>query len=390
MVEAVRKGRSMRSVAARFAVSLNTVQRWVSHAAGQRLDRVDWSGSRGGRRDGQATSSEMESVIVDLRKELRDSSDLGEFGAAAILRELIKRQKKLRLKRVPSLRTIGRILERRGVLDGRRRMRFPSPPKGWYLPDVREQRAELDSFDIVEGLVIKGGTNVEVLNGISLLGGLPGSWVGSRSTAKSTVKTLIAHWRAHGFPDYAQFDNDTVFQGAHQFPDSFGRVTRLCLQLGVAVVFAPPRETGFQASIESYNGRWQEKVWQRFQHTSLQSLRTRSNAYVAACRERSACRIESAPRRREIPDGWTLDLTRPLEGTVIFIRRTNDKGHVQLLGHDYHVSDSWCHRLVRCNVDLTAGRIRIYRLRRREPTRQPLLKTFAYKTPTKRFQGDLF
>lgn len=375
----------MRSVARRFGVSLHTVQRWVAHADGRRLDRVDWSGPRGGRRETQATAPETEELVIELRKELRDGSDLGEFGAAAIHRELTKRRARLKLDRVPSVRTIGRILERRGALDGRRRRRFPPPPKGWYLPDVREQRAELDSFDIVEGLVIKGGAHVEVLNGISLLGGLPGSWVRPGWTAKSAVKALIAHWREHGLPDYAQFDNDTIFQGAHQWPDSFGRVTRLCLQLGVKVVFAPPRETGFQASIESYNGRWQEKVWRRFHHPSRAALAARSDAYVAACRERSAARIEAAPARWEVPNDWTFDLAQPLGGAVIFIRRTNDKGHVQLLGHDYHVNDSWRHRLVRCNVDLTAGRIRVYRLRRREPTRQPLLKTFPYETPTKRF-----
>ena len=148
----------------RFGVSLSTVQRWVAHAQGQRLDRVDWSGSRGGRREEQATDVRIEELIVELRKELKDNSDLGEYGAAAIQRELTAQRRKLRLDRVPSLRTIGRILLRRGALDGRRRTRRPSPVKGWYLPDVRDRRAELDSFDIVEGLVIKGGAEVEVLN----------------------------------------------------------------------------------------------------------------------------------------------------------------------------------------------------------------------------------
>ena len=376
----------MRAVATHFGVSLHTEQRWVAHAGDQRLERVDWSGARGGRRAAQATPPEIELLIVELRRELRDQSDLGEFGAAAIHRELTQRQRRLRLDHVPAVRTIGRILERFGALDGRRRLRFPSPPKGWYLPAVREQRAELDSFDLVEGLVIRGGLSVEVLNGISLWGGLCGSWVRSNWTAKATVECLIAHWRDYGFPDYVQFDNGTIFQGAHQWPDSFGRVTRLCLQLGAIPVFAPPRETGFQASIESYNGRWQAKVWQRFHHASLAPLRRRSDRYVAACHARSASRIESAPTRWEIPSDWTLDLSKPLSGTVIFLRRTNERGHVQLLGHDYHVSDSWCHRLVRCQVDLTAGRIRIYRLRRRDPTRQPLLKTIPYETPTKHFQ----
>jgi len=383
MVAAVRRGLSMRAVARKLGVSLHTVQRWVAHAAGQRLDRVDWSGARGGRRDNQATSAAIEDQVLRLRKQLRDTSALGEFGAAAIHRELSQHDN--HLGPVPSVRTIGRILERRGALDGRRRLRRPPPPKGWYLPDLRQRRAELDSFDLVEGLVIRGGAQVEVLNGISLLGGLAGSWVRASWTAKATVETLLTHWRHHGLPDYAQFDNDTVFQGAHQWPDSFGRVTRLCLQLGVTVVFAPPRETGFQASIESYNGRWQAKVWNRFQHASRQDLTQRSDRFVAACRQRSASRIEAAPPRTPFPKRWKLDLAKPLAGTVIFLRRCDDKGHVSLLGHHYHVSDSWCHRLVRCHVDLSAGRIRIYQLRRREPHQQPLLKTIPYQTPTKPF-----
>ena len=386
MVAAVRKGRSRRSVATDFGVAVRTVRRWVAHAGEARLDRVDWSGRRGGRREAQATAVRTENLILDLRKELRETSDLGEFGAAALHRELLSRSKTLSLPRIPSVRTIGRILERRGALDGQRRTRRPAPPSGWYLPEVRERRAELDSFDIVEGLVIKGGHNVEVLNGISLHGGLSMSRVSETITSKKTVDSLLEHWRGFGVPDYAQFDNDTIFQGAHQWPDTFGRVTRLCLQLEIIPVFAPPRETGFQASIESYNGRWQAKVWQRFLHASRTDLTRQSDRYVAACHQRSASRIESAPSRWEIPADWTFDLSRSLAGTVIFIRRTNDRGHVKLLGHDYDVSSRWCNRLVRCDVDLTKGRIRIYQLRRRTPTQQPLLKSMPYEVPRRRFQ----
>lgn len=375
----------MRSVAEKFGVSLSTVQRWVGRAADLRLDRVDWSGRRGGRRESQATPPPLEDRVIELRRELRDDSALGEFGAAAIHRELTARRQPHGITCVPSIRTIGRILERRGALDGRRRQRRPPPPRGWYLPDVAARRAELDSFDLVEGLVIKGGTHVEVLNGISLHSGLCGSWVRSSWTAKSTVPTLIQHWRQQGLPDYAQFDNDTIFQGAHQWPDAFGRVTRLCLQLGVTPVFTPPRETGFQASIENYNGRWQAKVWSRFTHTSLADLTERSDRFVAACHQRSASRIESAPPRRPFPKRWTLDLARPLTGEIVFLRRTNAHGQAAFLGHEFPVQDSWCHRLVRCHVDLTAGRIRLYRLRRRAPTQQPLLTTIRYKTPTTRF-----
>jgi transposase len=382
MVAAVRQGRSLRCVARQFRVSLRTVQVWVRRAHGQRLDRVDWTDRpRGGRRPATATAPRIEDLVVRLRQQLKQTSALGEYGAAAIWRELHKR----RVKPLPSVRTIGRILRRRGVLDGRRRVRRPPPPKGWYLPRVAAAQAELDSFDFVEGLVIRGGPDVMVLNTVSLHGGLCGSWVRSSWTAKATVGCLTAYWREQGLPGYAQFDNDTVFQGAHQWPDSFGRVIRLCLQLGVTPVFAPPRETGFQAAIENYNGRWQAKVWQRFEHDNLRTLVGHSDRFVAAVRRRSAPRRDSAPARAAFPAGWELDLQRPLRGTVIFLRRTNERGEAELLGRRYPVDPLWPHRLVRAEVDLTKGEIRFYRLRRREPKEQPLIKTVAYQPPSKPF-----
>jgi hypothetical protein len=45
-----------------------------------------------------------------------------------------------------------------------------------------------DSLDSVEGLVIQGGTSVEVLNGISLHGGLVVSWPQPVITANFVVE----------------------------------------------------------------------------------------------------------------------------------------------------------------------------------------------------------
>jgi len=318
---------------------------------------------------------------VTVRRDLKETSALGEYGAATICWELQRR----RIRPLPSLRTIGRILERRGLLDGRRRVRRPPPPRGWYLPKLAAARVELDSFDIVEGLVIRGGTSVEVLNGISLHGGLPASWPKAKITAKTVVDALVAHWRRHGLPGYVQFDNDTVFQGAHQHPDSLGRVIRLCLSLNLIPVFAPPRETGFQAAIENFNGRWQAKVWSRFTHASRRALQSRSAKFITASRRRAAVRIEAAPPRRPFPKDWKLNLQALPEGCVIFLRRTDAKGQVSLLGHVFPVDSNWPHRLVRAEVDLTRKRIRFYALRRRDPAYQPVLNEVHYEFPERRF-----
>ena len=382
MVAAVRRGASMRAVAQRFHVNLRTVQRWVQRANGRRLDRVEWSDRSHRAHTIHRTDATVEDVVLSLRRELREISDLGEYGAVAIHREMLARHDHS----VPAVRTIGRILGRRGALDSRRRVRRPPPPRGWYLPEVAASRAELDSFDIVEGLVIKGGTEVEVLNGISLHGGLVASWPGPPVRARTVVEALVAHWRQFGLPAYAQFDNDTRFQGAHQFPDTVGRVTRLCLSLGVVPVFAPPRETGFQAAVESYNGRWQAKVWARFHHPTRAALRERSDRYVAAVRQRAVPRLEAAPPRRPFPDEWELDLQARPRGRLVFLRRVSEQGTAHLLGHTWTVDLHRPHRLVRAEVDFDANRIRFYALRRREPRSQPLLHTVRYRFPRRGFQ----
>ena len=168
---------------------------------------------------------------------------------------------------------------------------------GRYLPEVAAGNTELDSFDIVEGLVIQNGPQIEVLNGVSLHGGLVVSWpIVAPVTSEMTVQSLLAHWREVGLPGYAQFDNDMIFHGTHRYPDALGRVLRLCLSLGVVRVLVPPRETGFQAMIESYNGWWQTKVWSRFQHQTLVDLQGHSQKYVAALRRYRAARIEDCFR----------------------------------------------------------------------------------------------
>jgi len=53
----------------------------------------------------------------------------------------------------------------------------------------------------------------------------------SKLNTTTVLEALGEHWRSVGLPRFAQFDNDTLFQGNHQFADSIGRVIRLCLSL---------------------------------------------------------------------------------------------------------------------------------------------------------------
>jgi hypothetical protein len=235
MVAAVRRGQTQRAVARRFRVALSHLQYWLARVGRRPLAQVDWRDqSPALHRQARQTSPVLERRIVALRQQLRRGA-LGFIGAQAIHDALRGRRAATP---PPSVRTIGRILRRHGLLDGVRRVRRTAPPPGWYLPAVAARRAELDAFDVIEDLPLEAGPRLDVLTTRALWGPVCGAWVSATLTARWLCQRLEAHWRAHGLPTYAQFDNDSRFQGTHTHPDVLGQVIRLCLRLGVTPVFA--------------------------------------------------------------------------------------------------------------------------------------------------------
>lgn len=382
MVAAARHGQAQRAVARRFGIGLGHLQYWLARTRGQRLDRVDWSNqSNAPRVHGRQTKTSVQRRVLALRRELRQS-DLGFVGAQAIQDAL---RTECPHRRLPSLRTIGRILKRHGALDAVRRVRRSAPPAGWYLPEVAAGTAELDAFDVIEDLPLEGGPRLDVLTTRALWGSVCGAWISAALRARWLCERLEMHWRAHGCPAYAQFDNDSRFQGTHTHPDVLGQVIRFCLSLGVTPVFAPAREHGPQNLNESFNYLWQQKVWSRFHHASALAFQARSDRFVAAYQRRRVVREDRAPGRRPFPKRWTLDLHQRPRGMVIYLRRTDEFGTIRALGHRLEVDAQWVHRLVRAEVDLEAQQIRCYRLRRRAPDEQPLVRTIKYVFPEKQF-----
>jgi hypothetical protein len=102
--------------------------------------------------------------VLSIRRELKERSVLGEYGAPAIQAAMRERAHML----VPSVATISRILVRHGAVDAGGRQRRPAPPRGWYLPAVAQGKAELDSLDVIEDLKLKGGPLISVLTVKSL------------------------------------------------------------------------------------------------------------------------------------------------------------------------------------------------------------------------------
>jgi hypothetical protein len=280
---------------------------------------------------------------------------------------------------------MGRILRREGFLDRARRIRNAAPPAGWYLPGLAERRLDVDCFDVIEDLRMDGVGLFQVFTARTLWAPLAGAWPAAVASTAFIIEALQAHWKRNGLPKFAQFDNDVRFQGGHNHPDVIGRVMRLCLALGVTPVFVPPLEMGFQGLMENFNGLWQQKVWARFHHESMVALAQRSQRFTLAYCQHLARTREVYPQRRPFPASFQMDWQQRPSGQLIYLRRTTDKGALTLLGHCWEIDPLWQHRLVRSEIDLKASQIRFYRLRRREPSQQPLIKTVSYLLPERRF-----
>lgn len=313
-------------------------------------------------------------MIAELRLGLWQEGDLGFVGAEAISEALARR---LPMAQAPAIRTIGRVLVRLGLLDAKIRVRRAAPPTGWHLPAVAASAAEVDAFDCIEDLPIEGVGLCHVLTAKSLRGPLVGAWVASKITAAFVIECLTGHWQTHGLPSFVHFDNDTRFQGPHNRPNVIGEVIRFCLRLGVTPGFAPPRETGFQAGIEGFNALWQAKVWRRFHHLCVAGVQTRSDKFCTAYSGLRAGRVEHAITRRQWPAKAPAQSITA--GTLIFIRRSSETGSVRLLEQTYEVDAQWPHRLLRCVRNVATRTLHFYRLRRREPTHQPLAKKCQLK-----------
>jgi transposase len=103
MVFAVRQGPSIREVARRYCCGVATIHLWVRRA-GDPLSEINWTNRPSLSHKIQRTDRRIEDVVLTIRRELKQTSVLREYGVPAIHRELSRG-----IRPVPSVRTIGRI-----------------------------------------------------------------------------------------------------------------------------------------------------------------------------------------------------------------------------------------------------------------------------------------
>jgi hypothetical protein len=89
-----------------------------------------------------------------------------------------------------------------------------------------------------------------------------------------------------------------------------------------------------------------------------------------------------------INKNWKFNNKTEKNGTIIFLRRTDNNGGTKVMGHLWKLDENGTHRLVRATVDLKNNIILFHKLRRKDPHHHPYIGYAEYHLPLRKSQKN--
>lgn len=308
-------------------------------------------------------SERMVKKILSIREELESHrtrrSAFSGIGAEVIHWELKERE----VRNIPSIPTIARILSRYGKTGKIKKKRNSNNQPYPYIK--AEEMGDLHQTDIVGPRYLRGEKGVTKFYSFNTVDIAGHTAFANQFTDKQTIslcKHLLETWGFMGIPEVSQMDNEMAATGGGRYPHSLSQTIRLHLLLGIHLVFIPQGEPGRNASIESFNGLWQERVLHRHNCPTLSTLKRKNEQFLQYYNydkpHRCLTKKEYGTRfpgllkdnlwesLRHIPKGFNLEkymdsnghLNFPIaKGKVSFIRKVDSDGRIEINGATYFI-----------------------------------------------------
>ena len=217
------------------------------------------------------TPAEIEKIVEMVRLNLYNKDSF--CGNQAILWEMID----MEVQPLPSLSTIGRILQRR-ELTHRRTGRYT--PKGKKYPKLPATVPnQTHQIDMVGPCYLTGPLKFYSLHAVDTAINQCGIEPILHREAQSILDSVYAVWMRMGIPENVQVDNAMSFYGSPTHPRGMGPLIRLCLAYGVNLWFIPPSEPWWNGVVEKFNDHYQQKFLDKVTMVSLLQLRQKSLAF---------------------------------------------------------------------------------------------------------------
>lgn len=304
--------------------------------------------SRAPHRVTSKTPPAVEHLVVKIRSRLV-TTKYAQRGALAIQWQL----QQLGVVPLPAIWTINRILKRQGLLG------TPSYlPRGTPYPALAPRHPnDVHQLDLVGPRYLQGASR---LYGVHLIDAFSNAVALAAVPSKrdtDIVEAVVAAWQRLGIPPHLQVDNELSFRGSNRYPRSLGLLIRLCLYLGVEIVFIPEAEPWRNGIVERFNDVYDKLFFrsQRFrdpEHLAAELVRVeafhnRQHRY-AKLGQRVPWEVHTATRRRLLPQRFAKHRgALPFrDGRVSFVRLTDAHGQVRFFSESFLVDQLLVHEYV--------------------------------------------
>jgi putative transposase len=331
----------------------------------------------------QAYQEHAHTVVINVRRAL-EQRQIGLVGARAIQQE-IRRQRLLQ--KVPSQSTIKRWLHAAGVSHA-----VVAAPEQVYYPEPQRPPQEVWHACDWIARYLEGGAKVFVFHTVDLETRALSETIQEDKTVASVRAHLLSTWQTLGLPHRLYLDNDAAFSGGERTARRFGMVVRLCLYLGIELVFLPPGEPKRNAVVERINGLWARQFWERNQFGSVEEVRQEQPLFTdwyaheyappplggltPDLAQRRVSRVRLG-RKQLLALPAALPITA---GRVHFVRRVAADGTISFLGETWKVSRGLAYQYVWASVITHCQRLELYH-RRSARARWRLIRKFNYAMP---------
>lgn len=301
-------------------------------------------------------------VRAELEAHRTQRSAFAGIGSEVIHWELTQR----RIKNVPSISTISRILSRHGKTDKAKPKKNKTHQP--YPYPKAEKMGDLHQTDLVGPRHLRatdGAIRFYSFHTVDVAGHAVFTSQFANKQSISMCRHLVETWRNLGIPKVSQLDNEMAASGGGRYQYSISQVIRLHLLLGIHMVFIPQGEPGRNASVESFNALWQKRVLQRHNCSTLQTLKRTNQRFLdyyhygkphrGLTQTEHKTRFPGELRDRlwksltHLPKEFSIDryinpnglLNFPVpRGKVSFVRKVDSHGKIEANGFPYFIRRS--------------------------------------------------
>jgi len=327
------------------------------------------SQSKAPKNHGNAISSKMEQSVVTIRKALMEATEedykfLG-VGTDAIL----YRMDTLAFPKsgVPPPITVKRVIKKHGLKVNKRERPKRVGSKKRYTLLNPTQINEVHQMDFVGPRFIKGYGAISSLHLIDVVGNQVRVRQYRSKSMDNVIGFCVQYWREGAMPRYLQVDNGMSFIGDYHTPRNFSRFIRLCLYVGIELVFIAPGEPWMNGCIENFNGRFNTNFWTKETFLDLEDMCLKSQPFETQFNELSAWKkrdkgLTNFTPERILKSDVEIDYNElPLtEGKIHFIRKVDANGNLGILNEQFKIGGEFIGEFVWTTICLKEQKRRVY------------------------------